>query len=80
MAGFEKFKEIQFAAGPKIVVGVHATRAKVAAAHRTAQIGTIYISAPTTGDTGRIYYKATESGGATGTSTDWVRISSSAAD
>ena len=80
MAGFEKFKELQFAAGPKIVTGVHATRAKVAAAHRMAQIGTIYISTPTTGGTGLAYMKITESGGASGTASDWQRFSLTASD
>jgi hypothetical protein len=63
-----------------IKVGTHATRAKVAAQFRDAPIGTIYISAPAVGGTALIYVKLTESGGASGTSTDWQKITTSAAD
>ena len=73
-------RKLKLEDGPQILFGLNDTRAEVAAEHRTAPIGSIYINNPTTSGTGRIYYKATESGGVSGTAGDWVRISSSAAD
>ena len=74
------FDELRFSAGPRIYVGTHATRAKIASQYKTAAIGSLYISSPTTGGTGRVYLKITESGGASGTETDWQKVTTSAAD
>lgn len=71
---------IRFAKGPQIVVGSKATRAAVAAEFATLPIGSIYISSVATGGTGRVYVKTSESGGASGTATDWTKITTSAAD
>lgn len=74
------FDELRFSAGPVILVGAHATRAKVAAQYPTVKIGSLYISSVATGGTGRVYLKITESGGASGTATDWQKVTTSAAD
>lgn len=71
---------VKFYNGPWIVFGLNDTRAEVAAEYQTAPIGTIYIHSPATGTTGRMYIKVTESGGASGTATDWQKFTTSAAD
>ena len=73
-------KNLGFNEGPLVFYGLHATRAKVAAQYASAPIGTLYINAPATGGTGRMYLKITESGGASGTATDWEKVTTSAAD
>lgn len=80
LLGNYTFEEVKFEKGPRIIVGPHATRAKVAAEFRTAPIGSFYISSVPTGSTGRVYVKVTESGGATGTAGDWEKVTTSAAD
>lgn len=71
---------VRFENGALIVTGLKNTRAAVAAEYATAPIGSVYINTAATGGTGRIYLKITESGGATGTSTDWEKVTTSAAD
>ena len=78
--GNYEFDMIQMSNGVVIAKGAKATRAAVAAEYATAPIGSIYISTVPTGSTGRVYLKITESGGASGTSTDWEKITTSAAD
>jgi len=78
--GKYSFDDLKFSAGPLILVGKHATRAKVAAQYQTAPIGSIYISSVATGSTGRIYVKTSESGGATGTAGDWTKVTTTAED
>lgn len=80
LPGKAEIDALRFNNGPSIVFGRKATRAAVAAEHKTAPIGTFYISSVTTGGTGRVYVKVTESGGASGTATDWEKVTTSAAD
>ena len=73
-------RKLKLEDGPQILFGLNDTRAEVAAEYRTAPIGTIYINNPTTGGTGRAYLKITETGGASGTATDWQVFSTAASD
>lgn len=62
----------------RIVYGLNDTRAEVANEYPHARIGTIYIHAPNTGTTGRVYVKVAHTGAAV--STDWEKVTTSAAD
>lgn len=71
-------RKLEFEDGPKIVFGLNDTRAEVANEYPHAPIGTIYICAPNTGSTGRVYVKVTHT--AKATAADWEKITTSAAD
>lgn len=80
LPGKAEVDAIRFSNGTMIVTGLKATRAAVAAEYAKAPIGSMYVNAPATGGTGRVYVKVTESGGASGTATDWQKVTTSAAD
>ena len=77
MAGFS-LDRLEFAAGPVFVVGTKSTRASVASEFPAVAIGSIYIGAPTSGSTGRMYLKTTHTG--SGIDTDWTKFTTTAAD